>query len=81
MKKLKTHNMNVMCKVVLTKYGLKIMNNSTNKDRLESRWYDKKTKTLTMELWDIMATFGAYLWMGNNDVPFEKNAITILEDT
>lgn len=78
---MKTHNINVMCKVVLTEYGLKIVKNSINKSRLESRWYESKTKTLTMELWDIMATFGAYMWMGNNDVPFERNEITIIEDT
>jgi hypothetical protein len=80
--KKKTYNVNVICKIVLTKYGYNIVKRSPSDHLLkDANWYDEKTRTLKMQLWCIMAMFGDCLWMGNNNIPFEKNEITILEDT
>ena len=41
--------------------------------------YDKETKILNIELWELMGTYGEYMYMGCQKQVFVKNEITVIE--
>lgn len=70
-------NINDYVRVHLTEYGEKILK-KYNYVAFQYN-YNERTKILETELWTIMNTFGPYFSMGNNDMLFVNNQITIIE--
>jgi hypothetical protein len=72
-------NVNVRCKVKLTKYGKAVLIKS-GKDWVfqhPSVW-DEASQTFTTQLWDLMFIFGEVHYIGNQP-SFSNNEIEILE--
>ena len=80
-------NMNDIAIVKLTPYGVEIFMTYHSKYRfLEIREnqlnianYDSVTSEFKTHLWELFQIFGECMYMGNNDIPFQKNIIFIEE--
>lgn len=68
-------NLNTQVRVVLTDYGLNHLRGYYA--GLNSVLPANKTEQFT--LWELMQIFGPCLYMGNTEIPFEKNAIDLIE--
>lgn len=70
-------NINTLVKVRLTEYGVDVME---KKNPVAMAFhFDKNTKTLKTELWDLMNIFGEQMYMGAKQV-FENNNIEIMPE-
>jgi len=74
----KRMNINTMCRVKLTEYGIKVLMEKAPYKFTISSWRGD-TKELTTELWDLMELFGDCQYMGNRNHPFDDNVIEIME--
>ena len=67
-------NINQLCEVKLTPYGLDILKSHSYK------YISVKNNIFKTELWDLFSIFGQYLYMGNMNIPFEGNNIKIISE-
>ena len=76
------YNINARCRVKLTKYGRSILyDHCHNSQEAMNILYTPDSAGYTyFELWNVMNIFGTYLYMGNNNIPFENNNIEIIEE-
>lgn len=73
-------NCNALCLVKLTEYGKTVYNQYLNNYNFTPHAFSLYDDFLQTELWDIMRIFGSCMSMGNPDIPFCNNKITILEE-
>ena len=69
-------NINDIAEVKLTSYGLNIINYHFTS--VDVKHAGLNENILEAPLWDIMAIFGKYLFMGATDMVFENNEIKII---
>lgn len=76
-------NMNNNVRVKLTTYGLKVFKahyKYYGLDWTDYKFYFTQSKQLQVPLWELMKIFGNCLYMGNLEIPFQKNRITIVKE-
>ena len=71
-------NINTMCRVKLTEYGVEVLYKHSP-HVFSSAWWRGDTKEYTTELWNLMKIFGDTMWMGNTKQAFDGNNIEIME--
>jgi hypothetical protein len=71
-------NINDSCMVKLTHAGYSVLKEN-NKIALQYN-YDASNHELTIQLWDLMRTFGDQMFNGRLEPLFENNEITLLEE-
>jgi hypothetical protein len=73
---MKKININDMVQVKLTERGIRHM--KENDSVMAEFHFDKNTKTVRTELWQLMNTFGDTMYMGAEQM-FENNVVEIIE--
>lgn len=72
---MKQFNMNNLVKVKLTESGLKILQTEKEKDQYFLIPKVDEDGYANFPLWKLMNVFGDYLFMGNNDLPFDLDIL------
>ncbi len=71
-------NINCRVEVELTDYGVMILEKHYHDLGINEFKFDGKDSKYRTEMWHLMQTFGACLWMGNRNIPFVRNEFMIV---
>lgn len=82
-------NMNVVCKVKLTKYGNSVLESHYKKSRhieeiaetIKACHKPDENGAMSYQLWELFQIFGSEMHWGMREVPFQDNVIDCLLTT